>query len=82
MASLSDITIKRELRLCRVNGKVGYFHCWEHYSNGAISYVRALVEFPEGMGYADPKDLKFCDETHADLYAMDKFEKENKDAET
>lgn len=78
MASLSDITIKRELRLCRINGKVGYLHCWEHYSNGAISYVRALVEFPEGMGYADPKDIKFCDETHADLCAMDKFEKENK----
>lgn len=78
MASLSDITIKRELRTVRVNGKLGYLHCWEHYSNGDISYVRALVEFPEGMGYADPKDLKFCDETHADLCAMDKFEKENK----
>ncbi len=93
MASLSDITVKKELRLCHVLGKVGYFHCWEHYSNvvpesllrggypgGTISFVRALVEFPEGMGYADPKDLKFCDETHADLCAMDKFEKENKDA--
>lgn len=78
MASLCDITVKRELRLCRVNGKFGYFHCWEHYSNGDISYVRALVEFPEGMGYTDPKDLKFCDEAHADLCTMDKFEKEDK----
>ena len=78
MASLSDITVKRELRLCHVNGKVGYFHGWEHYSNGGISYMRAIVEFPEGMGYVDPKDLKFCDETHADLCAMDKFEKGNK----
>lgn len=78
MASLSDITVKRELRLCHVNGKVGYFHGWEHYSNGTIGYMRAIVEFPEGIGYVDPKDLKFCDETHADLCAMDKFEKENK----
>lgn len=81
MASLSDITVKKELRLCHVNGKVGYFYCWEHYLNGAISYVRALVEFTEGMGYADPKDVKFCDETHAFLCAQDKFEKENSHAE-
>ncbi len=81
MASLSDITVKKELRLCHINGKVGYFHCWEPYLNGTISYVRALVEFPEGMGYADPKDVKFCDETHAFLCTQDKFEKENKDAE-
>lgn len=84
MASLSDITVKKELRLCHVLGKVGYFHCWEHYSDvvpgGTISFVRALVEFSEGMGYAEPEDVKFCDETHADLCAMDKFEKENKDA--
>ena len=91
MANLSDITVKKELRLCRVLGRVGYFHCWEHYSDvvpenplrnghpgGTISFVRALVEFPEGMGYADPEDLKFCDETHAYLCEMDKIEKENK----
>ena len=46
----------REPRLCRVNGKVGYFHCWEHYSNGDISYVHAIVEFPEGMGYKEDKN--------------------------
>lgn len=95
MASLSDITVKKELRLCHVLGKVGYFHCWEHYSDvvpevperllcdghpgGTISFVRALVEFPDGMGYVDPEDLKFCDETHAYLCAMDKIEKENND---
>lgn len=91
MANLSDITVKKELRLCHVLDKVGYFHCWEHYSDvipesllrgghpgGTISFVRALVEFPEGMGYADPEDLKFCDETHAYLCGMDKIEKENK----
>lgn len=29
MASLSDITIKKELRLCKVGKEFGYFHCWE-----------------------------------------------------
>lgn len=92
MASLSDITVKKELRLCHIRGKIGYFHCWEHYSNvvpesllrgghpgGTISFVRALVEFSEGMGYADPEDVKFCDETHEVLYAMDNVERENND---
>ena len=92
MANFRDITVKKELRLCHVLGKVGYFHCWEHYSDvvpesllcgghpgGTISFVRALVEFSEGMGYAEPEDVKFCDETHAYLCAMDKFEKKNKD---
>lgn len=30
--AFSDITVKQERRLCVVNGKMGYFHCWEHYS--------------------------------------------------
>lgn len=85
MAALHDIVIRHELRECTVNGKPGYFHCWEHYSNpvsasplrggasaGIVSFVRALVEFPEGMGYVDPKDIRFCDETHAVLCAWDK----------
>lgn len=72
--AFSDITVKQERRLCEVNGKIGYFHCWEHYSRpvepspmiggapgGVISFVRAIVEFPEGIGYVDPKDLKFRD---------------------
>lgn len=33
MDALHDITIRPELRECTVNGKPGYFHCWEHYSN-------------------------------------------------
>lgn len=89
MASLHDITIRHEIRECTVNGKPGYFHCWEHYSNpipasplrggapaGIVSFVRALVEFPEGMWYVDPKDIQFCDETHAVLSAWDKYVKE------
>lgn len=82
MAALPDITIRHEIRECTVNGKPGYFHCWEHCSNpggasaGVVSFVRALVEFPEGMGYVDPKDIQFCDETHAVLCAWNKYVKE------
>ena len=81
--AFSDITVKQERRLCVVNGKMGYFHCWEHYSRpvepspmiggapgGVISFVRAIVEFPEGIGYVDPKDLKFCDEENVYLHRL------------
>ena len=83
--------IKHEYRLCTVSGKIGYFHCWEHYSKtveaslfvggapaGIISFVRAIVEFPEGIGYADPKDIKFCDEENAMLNEMTKYQDEIK----
>ena len=85
--AFSDITVKQERRLCEVNGKMGYFHCWEHYSRpvepspmiggapgGVISFVRAIVEFPEGIGYVDPKDLKFCDEENVYLHRLLKIE--------
>ena len=85
--AFSDITVKQERRLCVVNGKMGYFHCWEHYSRpvepspmiggapgGVISFVRAIVEFPEGIGYVDPKDLKFCDEENVYLHRLLKIE--------
>jgi hypothetical protein len=97
MAS-SDITVKQERRLCVVNGKMGYFHCWEHYSRpvepspmiggapgGVISFVRAIVEFPEGIGYVDPKDLKFRDEENVYLHRLQKIEdmrKEKKNVRT
>ena len=32
MASFKNIEITQKLRLCTVNGKLGYFHCWEYYS--------------------------------------------------
>lgn len=90
MAALHDITIRHEIRECTVNGKPGYFHCWEHYSNpipasplrggapaGIVSFVCALVEFPEGMKYVAPQDIQFCDEMHGALCAWDKHVKEN-----
>lgn len=96
--AFSDITVKQERRLCVVNGKMGYFHCWEHYSRpvepspmiggapgGVISFIRAIVEFPEGIGYVDPKDLKFCDEENVYLHRLLKIEdmrKEKKNVRT
>ncbi|WP_419074772.1 hypothetical protein [Ruthenibacterium lactatiformans] len=90
--AFSDITVKQERRLCVVNGRMGYFHCWEHYSRpvepspmiggapgGVISFVRAIVEFPEGIGYVDPKDLKFCDEENSSLKTIQAIENKRKE---
>lgn len=92
LMAFSDITVKQERRLCEVNGKIGYFHCWEHYSRpvepspmiggapgGVISFVRAIVEFPEGIGYVDPKDLKFRDEENSSLKMIQAIENKRKE---
>ena len=46
MAKLTDITIKPEISLCKVNlgasyDELGFFHCWEHFSQpvGASPFV-------------------------------------------
>ena len=90
MATLSNITVKKELRLCKVDKELGYFHCWEHYSKpveasllmggapeGTISFVRGIIEFPESVGYANSEDIKFYDDEHAYLCAMAKHYEEN-----
>ena len=79
MATLpSGFTIMHERRLCKVDDKIGYFHCWEHFSKpvsagltigsppaGVISYVVGIVEFADGVERVDPTEIKFCDEKHA-----------------
>ena len=95
MASFKNIEITQKLRLCTINGKLGYFHCWEHYSKpveasllmggapeGILSFVRGIIEFPEGIGYANPADIKFCDDEHAYLCAMAKHHEEMKKVKT
>ena len=92
MATLltADFTLKYERRLCKVNHELGYFHCWEHYSNpvpagltigslpaGVISYVSGIVEFEDGVRHVDPTEIKFCDEEHANLCTLNKYEKEH-----
>ena len=91
MAGLSNIEIKKERRLCTVDGELGYFHCWEHYSTviepspmigghpgGTISYVLGIVEFPEGVRKVTVDSIKFCDEENAMLAEMAKHMEENK----
>ena len=90
MASIpTEFVIRHELRLCKVNNELGYFHCWEHYSNpvhagltigsppaGVISYVSGIVEFEDGVRRVDPTEIEFCDEEHATLCALKKHQKE------
>lgn len=79
MAKASGLSfeVKPELRLCEVNGEIGYFHCWEHWANvvdagfavsshpgGQVARVHAIVEFKDGVKRVDPSYIKFCDETN------------------
>lgn len=90
---MGTVTVCNELRLCKVLGEFGYFHCWEHFSQpvpagatigsppaGVVSYVIGIVEFENGIRRVDPVSIQFCDETHATLCAWNKHEKENDDA--
>ena len=89
MATLSNITIGPKRRLCTVDGELGYFHCWEHFSQpigaspfvggapaGAISKVYGIVEFADGIRHVEPSTIKFCDEDNAYLVEMNKHNKE------
>lgn len=89
MAALNDIYIKKELRLCKVAEKLGYFHCWEQYSNviapgltigsapgGQISNVFGIVEFPDRVARIEPWAIKFVDERHDTLIVLNENEKE------
>lgn len=63
MASFNNsIIISFETRLCKVDGKLGYFHTWEHHSEpiltntgtgaepkATLSQVYGIVEFPDGV---------------------------------
>ena len=58
----TTFTLRYELRLCKVKDELGYFHCWEHYSEpvpadlaigsppaGVINYVSGIVEFEDDI---------------------------------
>lgn len=87
------MTVEHELRLCEVNGEVGYFHTWEQFSKpigesplmggppaGVISHVFGIVEFQGGVRRVDPIYIKFCDETNACLKDFNEMKKVNQDA--
>ena len=90
METLYDIAIRPERRSCTVNDELGYFHCWEHFSQpigaspfvggapaGVVSKVYGIVEFADGVRHVEPSTIKFRDETNAYLQAM----KKHKEAE-
>ena len=73
---------KKELRLCEVNGKLGYFHCWEQYSTvlpsigslpgGREASVFGIVEFEDRVARIRPWEIKFNDEKNHILRTMQK----------
>lgn len=82
MAGL-NCEIKWETRLCEVNGELGYFHCWEHWSNvvdasplrgghpgGQIGQVYGIVEFSDGVRRVEPSSIQFRDEVNDALKMM------------
>ena len=84
-----DFTLKYERRLCKVKNDLGYFHCWEHFSNpvpagltigsppaGVISYVSGIGDFEDGVRHVDPTEIMFCDEELANLCTLNKYETE------
>lgn len=87
MALLNDITIKKELRLCKVGGEFGYFHCWEQYGDvifhgltvgsnpgGQYSRVFGIVEFDDRVMRIEPSKIKFVDGVHDYLSAYSKMD--------
>ena len=86
MASLSDIIVKKELRLCKIGKELGYFHCWEQYgdvispgmmvgSNPGVQYSRVfgIVEFDDRIERVDPTKIQFIDETHNYLHIKKEY---------
>ena len=95
MSAMSNITIRNELRLCEVDGEVGYFHTWEHRANvvdaspmigghpgGQISYILGIVEFSDGVKRVDPTSIKFGDETNDILKEFNEMKKLREKGET
>lgn len=50
MATLSNITVTKELRLCKIDEELGYFHCWEQY--GDIIFPGIMVGSNPGGQYS------------------------------
>ena len=78
MASLSDIAIKKELRLCKVGEELGYFHCWEQYGDviypgGQHSRLFGIIEFDDRIERVDPSKIQFVDEIHNFLHEYSKM---------
>lgn len=68
------------VRLCSVNGEIGYFHCWEHFSEpmpaspivggsptGVMSKLFGIVEFHDRVSRVDPISIIFSDKFNNNL---------------
>lgn len=81
----TDITIKPERRLCKVNGEHGYFHCWgerpcTHVKGvGSTSEIIAVIEFEDRVAQILPWEVKFVDEENQQLHWMNEHEKKRKE---
>lgn len=80
-----QMEIKWDTRLCTVNGRPGFFHTWEQWSEvvgesplvgghpaGAVSCVYGIVEFANGVERVDPTSIRFADEHNSILTAFEK----------
>lgn len=83
------ITIRPERRLCEVDGKLGYFHCWEQYATtvpqighlpgGQESHLYGIVEFSKSIRRVNPEDIRFVDGENRDLAALEEANKVTKE---
>lgn len=87
----SDIEIRQERRLCKVDGELGYFHRWEEWMDvmnasliqgghpgGQISRVYGIVEFKDRVREVIPSKIRFCDEENEILCEMAKHWEEGR----
>ncbi len=83
------ITIRPERRLCEVDGKLGYFHCWAQYATtvpqigqlpgGQESHLYGIVEFSKSVRRVNPEDIRFVDEENSDLAVLEEATKVTKE---
>lgn len=59
---------KNDYRICKVNGKSGYFHQW--CTTNMATY--GIVEFQSGIEFVSPREIQFSDEIQAYLASMGK----------
>lgn len=50
--------------------EIGYFHGWGIHGGETV----AIIELPNRVVYAKPKDFEFVDETHAILVTQNKYD--------
>lgn len=74
------IILQLERRLCEVNGKLGYFHCWEQYKDCFYGHVTGIVEFADGVLRVHPTSIKFVDDQNRELELLEKVHKKMKEA--